>query len=321
MDNRIVEKLQKVLALTKPSDEGEAQAAAAMLARLLAQHNLEIADLEKKGQAAPGVEEKDVDLGKAAWQWKQNLADRLAEHYFCISLRRGKNPVFVGRPDNVEALKMLFAWLVEQVAGIAREERRVHAAKTGEHVDPLRWNLHFGLGAVERLGERLDERRKKEQSTAGTALVVSHETEANDYLEKKYGWRQDGRRTKKQQEEADRSNALLAELDALKASDIEAYYKRCPWDRPLTDEETAKREAESAKRRAEDDKRWKRQRARDEARREREWMKQQTPEGRRKRLQQEQADEAGRAAGDRVNLEPFIEKDEDNIKGQIGGDS
>lgn len=246
MNATLLEKLRKVLALTTSPAEGEAAAASAMLARLLKQHNLDITDLEERGQAKPPVGEDKVDLGKAAWQWKLDLAATLAEHYYCVAILRGKTPAFVGRPDNVQSLKMLYSWLIDQINCIAREERRSHAQKTGEHVDPLRWNLHFGLGVVSRLVERLAEIRRQEQDAAGTALVVSHATEANDYLEKHYGFRHDGQKTQAEKAadarwaeweakwalQADQKNELRDRCS--KEGDMEPFYKVYPEDRPET---------------------------------------------------------------------------------------
>lgn len=329
MNDALIEKLRKVMALTTSPSEGEAQAATAMLARLLKQHNLDVADLEKAGQAKPGVEETKIDLGKSAWAWKIQLAKILADHFFCIALERNKNPVFVGRPDNVASLQMLYTWLIGQVQEIARTERRTHHQTTGEHVDPLRWQLHFGLGAVGRLGERLAERRTAEASKAGTALVVSHATETSDYLEKRYGFRTDGRKTAKEQAEEVRRNQSMARWrqedaarDALKArceaaGDMEPYYTANPWMRPAAPKTEAEIRAEAkadAKRAKENDAWVRRERAKRERAAETEWRRSQSPEAHRRRAQAEQASDAGERAAERVNLEPFIECENPNTK-------
>lgn len=339
MDAKLLARLQKVLALTTSPEEGEAAAAAAMLARMLKEHNLSVADLEAKGQAKPGVTKGGLDLGAAKWRWKVQLAQALAKHFYCVALdAQGETStrggvVFVGRPDNVESLSMLYTWLVEQVKEISAQERRAHHAKTGEHVDPLRWQLHFGEGAVERLGERLEERARKAAAeySGSTALAVSHATEVSDFLEREHGFRADGQPTQKEKAERERSRAQVAKWEAddaawqaLLASDPEAAYRARPWMRPakpLTPEEQAKKEAREAKERAAEAKRAARERnaraRRDEQASQREWEKSRDPAERKRRAQARQAGDAGHAAGDRVNLEPFLEGGEAPAKGAL----
>lgn len=211
--DKLHDRLRKILELTRSGNEKEAQSAAYRLQQLLTEHNLSMADLERKGAAAPGVREQGHDLGKAAFKWKLDLAEGIAEFYYCVPLidRRTKTVAFVGRPDNVEGLTMLYGWVIDQIKAIATTERRVHFDETGEHIDPLRWQINFGVGAVERLVVRLQEMksratedlaRNEEGDVVGLAL--HHATEASDYLEVKYGYRKDGKRTKADQERVER---------------------------------------------------------------------------------------------------------------------
>lgn len=304
-------KLRKVLALTTSPVEGEAAAAAEMLQKFLTQHNLSIADLESKGQSAPGIREQGYDLGKAAFTWKLNLADYIAEYYYChpIVNRVTKTVAFIGRPDNVEALRMLYGWLIDQVRRIATEERRLHIDSTGEHIDPLRWQIAFGQGAVSRLRDRLDDLKQQQSDAAGSALVVHHQSEISDYTEKKYGYRTDGKETEEDRAyrlQRERHNQEMADL---KERDPEAYYAARPWERPLTPEQQAEADREY-------ETRHKRDRIREERNRRR--REQRESEGRTRRSartdwdkedQTYAARQAGKSAADRINLTPFLTGD------------
>lgn len=313
METAILDKLRKVLALTESPVEGEAQAAAAHLSRLLQKYNLDIADLEKRGAAvAVKAEEKGHDLGKAAFKWKLDLAEGIAEFYFCAPIvnRETKKVAFVGRPDNVESLQMLYGWVIDQIRRIATEERRKHYDATGEHIDPLRWQVSFGVGAVERLIERLHEMRAREQEDASestgeqvVALVLSREKEISDYLEETYGYRRDGREMKRDRERRERYEAQERELELLKQTDIEAYYERCPWERPETEEMRIARE----KREAEYWKREERNRKKREAYVPRGGWRPGKSVDERKEAQSRTAEKSGRDNAGRVNLKPFIE--------------
>lgn len=309
MDERIIEKLRKVLALTLSPMEGEAAAAAYKLEELLTSHNLSMADLEMKGKVGkPSVQENDHDLGKAAFTWKLNLAEGIAEFYYCHPIvdRTAKTVVFIGRKDNVEGLKMLYGWLIDQIKRISNEERKSHMQNTGEHIDPLRWQVNFGIGAVSRLKERLKEKaqRDREASQAIMALVVHHETEISDYLEKKYGYRTDGKKTEEQKRWDKEREERLVKRTELKEKDPEAYYELYPWERPETDEEREKR---NKKYRKEEEKR---QRAREryyEKNGRRSSYRAYSAEELRKMEQGKQSKQAGYKAGNKINLEPFVE--------------
>lgn len=315
MNPNFKEKLRKILALTTSPVEGEAQAAAAMLARLLEQHNLDLADLEQKGAAKPGVREDSHDLGKAAFKWKLTLAEEIADYYFCWPMiDRVRNTVaFVGRPDNVESLKMLYDWLIDQIKRFGSVERKAYILETGEHIDPLRWQTGFGEGAAKRLGERLEEMRKKESSEAGTALVLSVHSELSDYLEQKKGFRIDGQKTKRQMEREEEWRKYDEEvekgrlrLEKLKETDLEAYYAECPWDTPEERDKEARRIAELRKREQRNANRRKGPQRRFES-----WTEFD------KRVQKEKAKISGSNAANKINLTPFISGGKE--KKAIGG--
>lgn len=233
--DNLVERLRKVLALTTSPVEGEAQAAAEMLQKLLMEHNLGIADLERRGQDAPGVREETHDLGKAAFKWKLTLAEVVAGHYFCHPLVdfKAKTVAFVGRPENVESLQMLYIWLMNQVKHISADERTSHLERTGERIDPLRWQINFGEGAVCRLDQRLQDLRAR-QSTDAMALVIHHKSEISDYLEAEHGYRVDGQMTARErgwQERYDQKKARKADLKA--NGDLATLYKEFPEENPV----------------------------------------------------------------------------------------
>lgn len=294
VDTAILDKLRKVLALCTSPVEGEAQLAAERLQQLLTKYNLEVADLEVHAPAMkPAVTESQFDLGKAAFRWKLDLAETVATHYFCAPIVRYWNkeqPVtFVGRPDNVESLKLLYGWLIDQVRAIASEERRKYVSDTGRHIDPLRWQLNFGEGCVRRLGTRLEDlRRRMTEDVKVDALVVHHLAEASDYTEERYGRRFDGRKTKWQEESDERWERRKREREELLKNDPDEYYRRYPHEHP--DAVKAAEEAEAKR----------------QARRKGRAVREETPDEYRKRHEGYAAYASGQAAGDRVNLQPFL---------------
>jgi hypothetical protein len=283
MDADLRTRLEKMLALTKNNpNEYEAAQAMDMLQRLLIKHNLDIAELETRGNKAPQIGKKAHDLGKAAWKWKMDLAETIANHYFCYPIidRHYKTVNFVGRPDNVESLEILYKWLIDQIVVISREARRDHLRDTGEHIDPLRWQLAFGVGVVERLTTRLREIvDRRVQDNKMHALVLHHQTEISDYLEETMGYRIDGQPTKQQREWQKKYDERIA----------------YPHYRPPSAEQLAKWEADSLK-----------LMKKHKPRKQRVYYRTYTEADAVRDDQQYTAKTIGRRSGDKVNLEPFL---------------
>jgi len=332
-DDTLHEKLRKILALTNSPVEGEAAAASAMLSKFLTKYNLSIADLELKGASRPGVKEHGVDLGKAAFKWKLDLAEGIAEFYYCAPMvnKTYKTVKFIGRPDNVEALQMLYTWVIDQIKVIARDERRKHYDRTGEHIDPLRWQLGFGIGAVDRLVERLKEMKAREAEDMShdefgnvTALAVHHQSEVSDYLEKEYGYRTDGKETESDRKRRQYYDNLTAEWDRkareqeyLKSEcerlgDMEPYYTAYPDQRP---EVIAKAEEERSERM----RKWEKEEAARERRRKGPAYRpvRESPADLVKEEQQQKAQQSGSDNAHKVNLRPFVDDGKKPSKGAI----
>jgi len=317
-DQHLINRLRKVLALTSSPMEHEAQLAAERLRELLTKHNLDMADLEEKGgRVPPSIHEAGHDLGKAAFKWKLDLAEGISEFYYCVGLvnRYSKTVTFVGRPDNVESLKLLYNWIIEQVKKIAAVERRKHYDSSGEHIDPLRWQVSFGEGVVERLIDRLREMKARQVEDEVmshdmfgnvTSLILHHQAEVSDFLEQKYGYRKDGRLTKAQQErraqwdkEREEEERAEAEKEAMRIQctamgDMTPYYERYPDEHPdrvaervKWQEQRRKREERNARRRTG---RWSAGPRVDE----------------RKEEQSERARRSGRESAKNINLQPFL---------------
>lgn len=327
---KLHERLRKILALTQSPNEKEAGIAAAKLQKMLTEHNLSIADLEAKGQSAPAMREQKHDLGKAAFAWKLNLAEGIAEHYYCAPIvnRTTKSVAFIGRPENVESLQMLYAWVIDQIKAIATTERRRHFDETQEHIDPLRWQVSFGEGAVVRLIERLHEMKARQQEDMSrndlgdvTALVLHRQAEVSDWLEERHGYRVDGKQTKKDRESDERWKQFMDERavaaaakDTLRikceeSGDMEPYYTEYPEEHP---DKVAKRKAyhDALMRKYE------KQEARN-ARRRTGSSYREARVDHTKNAQSKTAHAAGKAAAGKVNLTPFLTGATDKQK--LGG--
>jgi len=170
----IEERIRKLLALADSPNENEAAAAAEKAQALMLRYGIEMARI-----AASGGERLAVDehvLGGRVDPWRRMLAAAVARNaggrVVWARDGRGQGKIFFYGPAGVvggivELHRYLEVQLVviSAAATAGRRERRVHGRT---------WRNSFLLGAVGRVGQRLDARRAETAATGenGRALVL-----------------------------------------------------------------------------------------------------------------------------------------------------
>ena len=179
-DEKLLAKLKKILALCDSPNENEATAAAGHLARLLGDHNLAMSDVESLGDDAVTVDEF-IGIQRSGNRWRALLALALAKDYFVtvLTLSSGTALCWIGRPVNVAAMKIAFAFLVENIVTNATYSRP-------SYTSALTWQNGFGHGAVSRIRYRLQDQRDDKAGAMG-ALVVTRKSENDEHIEDKWG--------------------------------------------------------------------------------------------------------------------------------------
>src|SRR3990167_3241994 len=130
MDEIKVKNLLKKLATLKKraGTEGEAQAAAAAIQRLLLKYNLDMSEVDLTAEEESGGPEiiKDSFRFSDYYQsktWKQQLLFSVAQYNFVRALLHGNNQgSFIGRPENVKAVRELFEYIIEQLEQLSYDE-------------------------------------------------------------------------------------------------------------------------------------------------------------------------------------------------------
>lgn len=117
MEERIIEKIRKCLALANnnPSEE-EAKAAALQAQKLLAKYNISISDVESLENVNEEIVEQAVWFKDAvkgvARAWKYQLADIVAKNFRCKHFFYGKSAaVFYGHKTDAQAAAEVFKYL------------------------------------------------------------------------------------------------------------------------------------------------------------------------------------------------------------------
>jgi hypothetical protein len=130
----VVEKVQKLLALSKSANAHEAAAAAGAANRLMDQYRLSEADLEVQGQSEEPIEEDGgyvYESGKVT-HWKKILMSVLIKHYGLAhwndttytSGRKVSRYKLVGRKNDITVMKYMFAWLTAECQRLSALEAK-----------------------------------------------------------------------------------------------------------------------------------------------------------------------------------------------------
>lgn len=176
---KVLDKVRKLiqLATNEAASEGERENAVRQAHKLLAKHNLAMADVEKFTKQEGRIKENLQTFGM---QWCQDAAKCIGELFFCKYFIGEKvngtklNHYFVGKESNAVTAALMTEYVI---ASILKEGRK----KFTHNLSPETRN--FAIGAVDSLYWRIKEMKKKapdaESESTGTSLVLAdyYETE------------------------------------------------------------------------------------------------------------------------------------------------
>lgn len=200
--DKILEKLRKLMNLkesaTALGNEGEANAAAAGITRLLMEYNLTENDIpEQEKLENPIVSEEIPFKMDINGRWYSDLVSVICEYNMCRCLiiskfnngrRKRSEFEIIGRKKNVEVVLYLISFLSHQFITIGKrnyvEYKHDCVWKYGKYPKSLIMYLKsFLYGCVIGLSEKLDESKKTlETENNITALVRTTEGEIDDFL-------------------------------------------------------------------------------------------------------------------------------------------
>lgn len=172
--NKIIDKVQKLLRLSKSSNINEASLAAEKAQELIEKYKLDTFQLSESGESNEAIEDsfgsKDW-LDSSASPWRRSLAVHLARTNQCVvyiaNTHEGKCLSIVGRQSDAQVVRYMYSYLVKEIRRLARDfgEGEGSSYKTA-----------FKRGAVSSIGKRLQEAKKnvadQMRPTHSTALAV-----------------------------------------------------------------------------------------------------------------------------------------------------
>jgi hypothetical protein len=172
-NEKILERVRRLLALSKSSNEFEAAAAAAKAQELLFKHRLEMNEVPTEdGKNASEPFERHTMKAENTATWRGTLLNVIAMNNDCSVIRLHgtfdgkKEYAVVGQKSNFEVCEYLYGYLVQQIDAAAKKHYEMGRSD--------QWFTAFRFGAVNAVGETLKEQRRASAATpTGMELVVA----------------------------------------------------------------------------------------------------------------------------------------------------
>ncbi len=198
---KVIEKIRKLLALSKSSNQFEAELAAERANDLMKKYQLSVSEVELDDLKKTNIVEEWYKT-PILRRWVVTLARSCAilfDGEVLIPKPFGGNIWFVGYPEDIEAMKNLFEHLYKSWKSFSKIDRKI-AKKTSiqegtgwSRGDGIRFMNSHGLAYASTLCRRcraLAESRKEEvheSSSTGRDLIVLKDQTLKEYGEQK-GW-------------------------------------------------------------------------------------------------------------------------------------
>lgn len=212
MDNKLLERIQKLLALADPEkNDSQAQIEAALekVGELLAKHSLTMEQVQSHQKPAEIKHERVFEryrntdgtlLGDKWNKWFVDLAEAVAFANYCQALHAPSMANFIGREQDVKIAAFMFDNLFHRLVALSRQEMKRYTeeykAEHGESAyrqwgsrHPKIWRRTWLEGAVSGLYSKLTKDRREKQWEAfrqknqAYALIVQHDKAIQVYLD------------------------------------------------------------------------------------------------------------------------------------------
>lgn len=169
----VIEKIKKLLSLANSSNEHEAALAAAHAQRLLAEHNLGMADIDAshKPDTADRIE---MEAAKNLPKWVRYLSSGVCSAFDCQAIHHPANGklTFIGVGADAQVAAYTFTFLLRTIKRLCSTYMKQHAGlpMTARNRELMRQSYY--LGAVSTITARLGEQKNSTPVTSSALVPV-----------------------------------------------------------------------------------------------------------------------------------------------------
>lgn len=154
-EERIINLIQRCLALSESSNEHEAAAAMRKVQELLEKHNLDMRTVQEM-PAEDAIQMADIPIPIGTDNWRRDLLTYVAQANFCEAIITGHQVHLLGRSVNASATFLTGIWIINQLDIMADVKTAAYSGVLGKR----KFRNSFLHGAVARINERLIEGRQ-----------------------------------------------------------------------------------------------------------------------------------------------------------------
>lgn len=178
MHTKIIEKIQKLLALSESSNIHEAELAMLKAQELLVKHKLSLKEVKEFKIEDSAIQEKRTNVTFTKAKWKANLASLIADNFGCYLYfkTRGTNTItFLGREEDVTVCNIILEYALDCIDS-AVKKLKYQFIREGSSTKGL--ENDYALGFIKGIKQKFEEQKKANQEW-GLVLVKDKEvTEA-----------------------------------------------------------------------------------------------------------------------------------------------
>lgn len=174
MNMKIVEKIQKLLALSESSNEHEAQVSMLKAQQLLIKHKLSLREVKEFKVFNSDIKEKKSKVSFTKARWKSLLAELVAENFGCYHFFRTKGThiiTFFGREEDIIVCNIVLEYAVDCINSVVKKIRYKYL-KDGYSTKGL--ENDYALGFINGLHKKFEDQKRANQEW-GLVLVKDKE--------------------------------------------------------------------------------------------------------------------------------------------------
>lgn len=181
MEENIILKIKKLLALTKSKNENESQNAMMKVQRLLIKHKLSIKEVEEYEIKDFKIEDYKTNQRFRGKSWKSNLANVLADNFSCYIYLKEENYkvrsiCFYGKEEDVQICNIMLEYAIKYIDSEGNKlVKKMKQDKRRKHFDGIKND--YALGFIAGLEERFKYQIEKNE---GWGLVIQKDKKIID---------------------------------------------------------------------------------------------------------------------------------------------
>lgn len=170
MNEKIIEKIKKLLSLAESNNENEALSSLAKARKLMAKYKIEISEIQSEQDNKEKIIKDGFGITYNGRQvWKGNLSVIISDNFgcYCYINNSDKNIIILGKETDVKVVQQLILFginiIEKESAKLVKEYKRVGRSTRG-------LTKEYGLGFCKGVKEKFEKQNKS--NTEGCQLMI-----------------------------------------------------------------------------------------------------------------------------------------------------